>query len=114
MMVIRQNHPYLHSHFLKQKIMRFFRIHNKKNWYLKNYHLGSSYLKEFVNSSAAEAFREKVYSDAGLSVDLTQGCVFEGSTSGKEYKDLYDAFHYYYLTERIWSEETFPKRPTNA
>ena len=33
---------------------------------------------------------------------------------GKEYKDLYDAFHYYYLTERIWSEETFPKRPTNA
>jgi len=26
---------------------------------------------------------------------------------------LYDAFHYYYLTERIWSEETFPKRPTN-
>ena len=33
---------------------------------------------------------------------------------GKEYKDLYDAFHYYYLTERIWSKETFPKRPTNA
>ena len=32
---------------------------------------------------------------------------------GKEYKDLYDAFHYYYFTERIWSEETFPKRPTN-
>ena len=50
----------------------------------------SSYLKEFVNSSAAEAFREKVYSDAGLSVDLTQGCVYEGSTSGKEYKDLWN------------------------
>ena len=33
---------------------------------------------------------------------------------GKEYKDLYDAFHYYYFTERIWSEETFPKRPSNA
>ena len=50
----------------------------------------SSYFKELVNSSAAEAFREKVYSNAGLSVDLTQGCVFEGSTSGKEYKDLWN------------------------
>ena len=50
----------------------------------------SSYLKEFVNSSAAEAFREKVYSDAGLSVDLTQGCVFEGSMSGTEYKNLWN------------------------
>ena len=50
----------------------------------------SSYLKELVNSSAAEAFREKVYSDAGLSVDLNQGCVFEGSTSGREYKDLWN------------------------
>ena len=33
---------------------------------------------------------------------------------GKEFQDLYNAFHYYYFTERIWSEETFPKRPTNA
>ena len=33
---------------------------------------------------------------------------------GKEYKDLYDSFHHYYLVERIWSEETRPKRPPNA
>ena len=50
----------------------------------------SSYLKELVKTSAAEAFREKVYSDAGLSVDLTQGCVFEGSQSGTEYKNLWN------------------------
>ena len=50
----------------------------------------SSYFKELVNSSAAEAFREKGYSDAGLSVDLTQGCVFEGSMSGTEYKNLWN------------------------
>ena len=50
----------------------------------------SSYLKELVKTSAAEAFREKVYSDAGLSVDLTQGCVYEGSMSGTEYKNLWN------------------------
>ena len=50
----------------------------------------SSYLKELVKTSAAEAFREKVYSDAGLSVDLTQGCVFEGAMSGTEYKNLWN------------------------
>ena len=50
----------------------------------------ASYLKELVMTSAAEAFREKVYSDAGLSVDLTQGCVFEGSQSGTEYKNLWN------------------------
>ena len=50
----------------------------------------ASYLKELVKTSAAEAFREKVYSDAGLSVDLTQGCVFEGAMSGTEYKNLWN------------------------
>ena len=50
----------------------------------------ASYLKELVKTSAAEAFREKVYSDAGLSADLTQGCVFEGTMSGTEYKNLWN------------------------
>ena len=50
----------------------------------------SSYLKELVKTAAAETFREKVYSDAGLSADLTQGCVFEGTTSGTEYKNLWN------------------------
>ena len=50
----------------------------------------SSYLKELVKTSAAEAFREKVYSDAGLSADLTQGCVFEGTMSGTAYKNLWN------------------------
>ena len=67
----------------------------------------SSYLKELVNSSAAEAFREKVYSDAGLSVDLTQGCVFEGSTSGKEYKDLWNVTSTT-LKTGDYDEDTFP------
>ena len=67
----------------------------------------SSYLKEFVNSSAAEAFREKVYSDAGLSVDLTQGCVYEGSTSGKEYKDLWNVTSTT-LKTGDYDEDTYP------
>jgi len=67
----------------------------------------SSYLKELVNSGAAEAFREKVYSDAGLSVDLTQGCVFEGSTSGKEYKDLWNVTSTT-LKTGDYDEDTFP------
>ena len=67
----------------------------------------SSYLKELVNSSAAEAFREKVYSDAGLSVDLTQGCVFEGSTSGKEYKDLWNVTSTT-LKTGDYDEDTYP------
>ena len=67
----------------------------------------SSYLKELVNSSAAEAFREKVYSDAGLSVDLNQGCVFEGSTSGKEYKDLWNVTSTT-LKTGDYDEDTYP------
>ena len=67
----------------------------------------SSYLKELVNSSAAEAFREKVYSDAGLSVDLTQGCVFEGSMSGKEYKDLWNVTSTT-LKTGDYDEDTYP------
>ena len=67
----------------------------------------SSYLKELVNSSAAEAFREKVYSDAGLSVDLTQGCVFEGSSSGKEYKDLWNVTSTT-LKTGDYDEDTYP------
>ena len=67
----------------------------------------SSYFKELVNSSAAEAFREKGYSDAGLSVDLTQGCVFEGSTSGKEYKDLWNVTSTT-LKTGDYDEDTYP------
>ena len=67
----------------------------------------SSYLKELVKTSAAEAFREKVYSDAGLSVDLTQGCVFEGSTSGKEYKDLWNVTSTT-LKTGDYDEDTYP------
>ncbi|SVC57120.1 uncharacterized protein METZ01_LOCUS309974 [marine metagenome] len=67
----------------------------------------SIYLKEFVNSSAAEAFREKVYSDAGLSVDLTQGCVYEGSTSGTEYKDLWNVTSTT-LKTGDYDEDTYP------
>ena len=67
----------------------------------------SSYFKELVNSSAAEAFREKVYTDAGLSVDLTQGCVFEGSTSGKEYKDLWNVTSTT-LKTGDYDEDTYP------
>jgi len=33
---------------------------------------------------------------------------------GKEYKDLYDSFHHYYFKETVWSEDSYPKRPTNA
>ena len=67
----------------------------------------SSYFKELVNSSAAEAFREKVYSNAGLSVDLTQGCVYEGSTSGKEYKDLWNVTSTT-LKTGDYDEDTYP------
>ena len=67
----------------------------------------SSYLKELVKTSAAEAFREKVYSDAGLSVDLTQGCVYEGSTSGKEYKDLWNVTSTT-LKTGDYDEDTYP------
>ena len=67
----------------------------------------SSYFKELVNSSAAEAFREKGYSDAGLSVDLTQGCVYEGSTSGKEYKDLWNVTSTTLKTGDL-DEDTYP------
>ena len=67
----------------------------------------SSYLKELVKTSAAEAFREKDYSDAGLSVDLTQGCVFEGHTSGKEYKDLWNVTSTT-LKTGDYDEDTYP------
>jgi len=50
----------------------------------------SSTTKELVNSAAAETWREKAYKDAGVTVDLTQGCVTELSGSGSEYKDLWN------------------------
>ena len=67
----------------------------------------STYLKELVKTSAAEAFREKVYSDAGLSADLTQGCVFEGTMSGTAYKNLWNVTS---TTLKIGShdEDTYP------
>ena len=67
----------------------------------------ASYLKELVKTSAAEAFREKVYSDAGLSVDLTQGCVFEGSMSGTEYKNLWNVTSTT-LKTGDYDEDTYP------
>jgi len=50
----------------------------------------SSTTKELVNTAAAETWREKAYKDAGITVDLTQGCVSELSGSGSEYKDLWN------------------------
>ncbi len=67
----------------------------------------ASYLKELVNSSAAEIFREEVYSDAGLNVDLTQGCVYEGSMSGTEYKNLWNVTSTT-LKTGDHDEETYP------
>ena len=50
----------------------------------------SSSHKELVKSDAAETWREKIYSDLGVSVDFTQGCVRESSGSGSEYKNLWN------------------------
>ena len=50
----------------------------------------SSSYKEVVNTDAAETFREKAFSDAGLSVDFTQGCVQDLTGSGSEYKNLWN------------------------
>lgn len=50
----------------------------------------SSSYKEVVNSDAAETWREATYSNSGITVDLTQGCVKDGSGSGSEYKDLWN------------------------
>ena len=60
-----------------------------------------------VKTSAAEAFREKVYSDAGLSVDLSLGCVFEGSMSGTEYKNLWNVTSTTLITGDQ-DEDTYP------
>ena len=50
----------------------------------------SSSYKEVVNSDAAETWREATYSNSGITVDLTQGCVKDSSGSGSEYKDLWN------------------------
>ena len=50
----------------------------------------SSNYKELVNSDAAETWRETSYSNAGITVDLTQGCVKDMSGSGSVYKNLWN------------------------
>ncbi len=50
----------------------------------------SSTYKELVTTDAAETFREKAFSDEGLSVDFTQGCVQDLTGSGSEYKNLWN------------------------
>jgi len=50
----------------------------------------SSTTKELVKSDAAETWRENSYKNAGVTVDLTQGCVSELSGSGSTYKDLWN------------------------